>query len=108
VFSDVTNNAGQGYDVTSGLFVVPRRGCYLFTVTIRAHFHKTISSEIVHNDDVMGRLTTGDGRIERSAASMTLIIECEVDDVIYVRHTGDKSADYNGNGCTSFSGFLID
>ncbi|XP_062607829.1 uncharacterized protein LOC134269643 [Saccostrea cucullata] len=52
VYDRVETNVGNGYDVTSGNFIVPENGVYAFYVTIVAEDKSHCSVQLVKNDIV--------------------------------------------------------
>ncbi|XP_045160772.2 complement C1q-like protein 2 [Mercenaria mercenaria] len=108
MFDDVLNNVGGGFNPCNGEFSVPVSGKYLISVTARAQFHKQVSAEIVCNGKMLGRITSGNGGIDKATSSMTIAVETRRCDVIYVKQTTGKPGEYYGNGYTTFSGFLFD
>ncbi|XP_052778110.1 complement C1q-like protein 2 [Mya arenaria] len=108
LFDDVMMNAGSGFKGSSGEFTAPLSGRYLFTVTVRAQFHKMVSAELAGNGRMLARVTSGYGAIERATSSVTVVVELKRGDVISVRQASDKTGEYYGNGYSAFSGFLFD
>ncbi|KAH3693670.1 cerebellin-3-like [Dreissena polymorpha] len=108
IFENVLLNTGSGFDSRSGEFKAPSAGIYLFSVTVRAQFHRTVSAVVEKNGGMLARLTSGYGAIERATSSMTLVAELQSDDVIRVRQAADTSGEYYGNCNTVFSGVMLD
>ncbi|KAH3894278.1 hypothetical protein DPMN_018435 [Dreissena polymorpha] len=46
IFENVLLNTGSGFDSRSGEFKAPSSGIYLFSVTVRAQFHITVSAVV--------------------------------------------------------------
>jgi hypothetical protein len=101
-------NEGGAFHLGTGQFIAPVHGTYLFSVTVRAQYHKQVSAALVSKEKTLVRLSSGYGGIDRAASSITVVITLKRDDVISVKHISEKSGAYHGSGFTSFSGLLLD
>lgn len=108
LFDEVLSNESSGFNPRTGEFTAPVLGHYLFSVTLRAQFRKQVSAEITCNGNMLGRITSGYGGIDRATSSVTVVVELKRNDVVHVKHTAEKSGEYHGNGYTTFSGILVD
>ena len=106
IFDNVALNLGNGFNATAGEFIVPAEGLYLISLTIWAEYRKQVSAEILASDDVLARLTSGYGRIERATSAVTVVKELKPNDKVFVRRANDKTGEYHGQGYTSFCGVL--
>lgn len=108
LFDEVLINEGDGFKPYTGEFIAPVSGKYLFSVTIRAQYHKQVSAELVCNGKILGRVTSGYGCIDKATASVTIAVELRRSDVVLVKQTAARSGDYHGNGYTTFTGLTFD
>ena len=103
VFNNVIANVGGGYNSSTGHFIVPETGRYLFYVVGLARITGTLEVQIRVNN-----ITRGSGRHEAVAYKTTThatVIASLVagDDVAVVANQGT----FYGSGFTTFSGTLL-
>ncbi|KAH3693665.1 complement C1q-like protein 4 [Dreissena polymorpha] len=107
LFDDVMTNVGNAYDVTSGTFKAPCAGRFLFSLTVRAQYHKQACAEIVAEPEVIGVVAAGDTEIERASSSLTVVTSLSLGDVVHVREMKMFKGDFYGDGFTVFTGVLL-
>ncbi|XP_061176983.1 complement C1q-like protein 2 [Saccostrea echinata] len=109
-FDVVKTNLGNGYHSTTGVFMVPESGVYVFTWTIRVRYSSYHSTQLMVNTDELGvvYLSVASG----SDVGVTGIVVAHVNkgDDIYVRTHASWN---NGNiisdnaGRSSFAGWKL-
>lgn len=107
IFDDVITNIGKAYNPNTGIFKAPFAGRYLFSLTVRAQYHKQVVAEIIAEPQVIGQLAAGDSEIERASASVTIVVSLQAGDEVYVRETKTWTGNFFGDGYTSFTGILL-
>ncbi|XP_052710562.1 uncharacterized protein LOC128184951 isoform X2 [Crassostrea angulata] len=109
VFDTVVTNVGNGYHGTTGIFLAPETGVYVFSWSMRLFNGEYHRAELVHNYQVMGvaylYAPTGDHTV-----SETIVIQVNQGDDVYLRtQVGDNNGDIeSGSGGRSiFSGWKL-
>lgn len=88
-FEVVKANNGDSWDTNNDQFVCKSSGIYKVSMTLGARYNYEILMEIMKNNRIIGRLqSTGNQDQERRALSKSLLVELELNDVIYVRGSG--------------------
>jgi hypothetical protein len=111
LYDRIETNIGNGYDVTTGYFVVPEGGVYAFHVTTVARDKSHCSVELVKNEIVkdIGWADAMDHN-DRASSSIFTVLQVNEGDVIRVR-VGSAYAgnllESNQYARLSFSGFKI-
>lgn len=88
VFDVVKTNIGNGYHATTGVFIAPETGVYVFTWTIREFHDCRHSTQLMVNNDELGiiHVHTGDGG-DMSGTGI-VVTHVNAKDDVYVRtHT---------------------
>ncbi|KAK3105015.1 hypothetical protein FSP39_015215, partial [Pinctada imbricata] len=108
VFDAVKLNIGNGYHPISGTFIVPIRGVYVFSLSVRVIDGSYHSLELVRNGYVVGAVYASAGNPASSTSATT--IQVEEGDELFVR----TKMDYNNGtiysneyGYTSFAGWKL-
>lgn len=106
----VTNNC-DGYNVLNGIFTVPISGTYVFTWTTQNVDGTYMVSEIVVNNELMGRIvSSSNGYDEEDAATGTVVLEVSEGDVVWIRTnnpTADHKVSLSSYYPSTFSGWLL-
>ncbi|XP_060559857.1 cerebellin-3-like [Ruditapes philippinarum] len=101
VFDQEKVNIGSGYHRSTGLFIAPLPGVYMFSASVMTKGE--IQLNIVKN----GVPTAGMFASDRQQGSVTMVTELQVGDEILVRVQSPNDAYIWGDRLTSFCGFLI-
>ncbi|XP_053408143.1 cerebellin-3-like [Mercenaria mercenaria] len=101
VFDSVKLNVGGGYHQSTGLFIAPTPGIYMFSASVMTKGE--ISLNIVKN----GVPLAGVFAASRQQGSVTIVTELKVGDEMLVRVQSPNDAYIWGDRLTSFSGSLI-
>lgn len=108
IFDSVYLNIGSGYNPVSGLFTCPVSGIYAFSVSMLVVYQRQfISLQLVQvigfNEEISYTRAHGDN-YDWNSGSLFAIIECEYENVVYVRANARGVLVYD---YTSFSGYLL-
>ena len=109
VFSDIEYNIGDGYNSTTGIFMTPRKGTYLFTVQFYVKYGHRIEAGIFSNGEntiAVTSLAPGNN----ACYNFEGIANLENGDLVEVKHLDSKgSGDLLDNTFNSnfFSGAMI-
>lgn len=101
VFDVVLTNTGNGYDVSTGHFVVPSQGVYSFDVTIISDFYERVFAVLVAAGQERMYLHAGNaaGFNIRDSSTNTVILSLDNGDHVYVRikraHYGKRRRNFN-------------
>jgi hypothetical protein len=104
IFNTVLFNSGNGYNASTGSFIVPVDSVYMFLATTRAGAGFAMfvdETEISHGDSY----ETGSGH-SQSTSTVHGVLHLHTSQRVWVRHTNDNSYTFYYNYC-SFSGFLL-
>ncbi|XP_062576098.1 uncharacterized protein LOC134280210 [Saccostrea cucullata] len=113
VFDDVKTNIGNAYHPSTGLFIVPESGVYVFTWMFRtgaAHDH---SIQLLINKDVFGSLYLQSVNGLEAQETGIVVAQVNAGDDVYVRTHATLTlgtSDYiqsNSYGRTSFAGWKL-
>ncbi|KAL4236392.1 hypothetical protein ACF0H5_004777 [Mactra antiquata] len=107
IFTDVLTNIGQAYDPESGVFKCPFYGRYLFSLKIRAPDYKQVSVEILAKSHVIATLTAGDTNVDKSTASVTVVVSLHEGDEVMMQETKPCTRHCLGDGFVTFTGILL-
>ncbi|XP_021359605.1 complement C1q tumor necrosis factor-related protein 6-like [Mizuhopecten yessoensis] len=105
-FDDVVTNIGNGYDYRHGHFTAPVAGLYSFTSTVLL---VTSNNHLMHLAIVKNGVDVG-YLFSYSAydkGTRTVVLPLAVGDMVWVRNNENNTPSINGNGYSTFSGFLI-
>ncbi|KAK3083949.1 hypothetical protein FSP39_005867, partial [Pinctada imbricata] len=104
-FDQVITNVGHGYDPRHGHFIAPITGLYLISSSVMSVGGHDLYCEILKNGQMVSRLYGGTADAEGN--TQTFVIELQLGDMVWVRHSaGDTTEAINGYNAY-FSGFLI-
>ena len=110
LFDVIKTNAGNGFHSTSGVFIVPSSGFYVFTWTIRVYNTGQHSVELVVNGQGVGALYEHSGPGEDDMSSTTAVVYVNEGEDVYLR----TKMDYNQGtihtsvyGYSSFAGWKL-
>lgn len=111
VYDRIETNIGNGYDITTGYFVVPEDGVYAFHVTTVVRNKSHCSVELVKNEVVkdVGWADAMD-HDDRASSSTFTVLTVKEGDVIRARVGPARGGDLlesNQYARLSFSGFKI-
>lgn len=108
IFDTERLNIGAGYHNQHGLFIAPVRGIYVFSVTILSSSggHPRIEVDLMKNDIVLVS-AFAHGSIDHDQGSVTVPVELDAGDEVWVQLEYPDDTSIWGNGYTSFSGFLL-
>ena len=104
-FNDVVTDYGEPYDNSSGLFIAPVAGLYVFSTTIMVEQNFDTHVGIYINNHLTTNIKLHGAEHEYDTMSQTVIYYLRVRDTVSIRHyDGTKSihGDY-----TTFMGFLL-
>ncbi|XP_045159319.2 C1q-related factor-like [Mercenaria mercenaria] len=106
VFESVITNVGNAYNYTSGHFVAPVSGTYVFYSSILSMAGASFEAYIAVNGSIKVRMhESGNNGPRYGMASQSAIVELNAGDVVSVN--SPSSVKVHGNTYTTFSGFLI-
>jgi len=94
-FERVSLNIGNGYHTQHGVFVVPKSGIYVMSVTtLHAMQSITVNGAILHKENIIAKL---DGQCNTwKQASHTVLIQANVGDEIWVKNVELQTKTYTG------------
>lgn len=109
-FDVVKTNQGNAYHPSTGVFMVPQTGMYVFTWTVRidgANYHST---ELVVNTESMGIVHLNTGGTTAGEVTGIVVVHVDNGDDVFVRTYGN----FNGGcvlsdhaGRSSFAGWKL-
>lgn len=108
VFPDVANNRGGAYNSTSGIFVAPISGTYVFYCNILSKEHSYIELAVLVNEQIELLIySAGDDNL--GVGSNMVVIDLEESDIVKVVKYGPWGTRpfYIHNTWSTFSGFLL-
>ncbi|XP_060559858.1 cerebellin-3-like [Ruditapes philippinarum] len=101
VFDQEKVNIGRGYHKSTGLFIAPLPGVYMFSASVMTKGE--IHLNIVKNEEPIASLYAA----KQQQGSVTMVTELQAGDEIYVRVQRPDDTYIWGDRLTSFSGCLI-
>ncbi|XP_056016983.1 complement C1q-like protein 3 [Ostrea edulis] len=109
-FDTVITNTRNVYHPTSGTFIVPRSGLYVFTWTIRMNGQGSQSTELLVNSNVVGITFFHPGNVIDGSVSGTIVVHVNQGDDVLLRtsasiHSGGILSDSNGRSW--FAGWAL-
>ncbi|XP_061193432.1 uncharacterized protein LOC133201660 [Saccostrea echinata] len=113
VFDDVKTNIGNAYHPSTGLFIVPESGVYVFTWTFRMGGSRDHSIQLLINKDVFGTLYLQTVNGLEAQETGIVVAHVNAGDDVYVRTHATLTlgtSDYiqsNSYGRTSFAGWKL-
>ena len=110
LFDVLKTNAGNGFHSTSGVFMAPRSGFYVFTWTIRVYNTGQHSVELVVNGQGVGALYEHSGPGEDDMSSTTAVVYVNEGEDVFLRTKMDFNQgviDTSVHGYSSFAGWKL-
>ncbi|XP_060555247.1 multimerin-2-like [Ruditapes philippinarum] len=107
-FDRVLLNEGDGYHNQHGLFITPKPGFYLFSVTLATNYDGPFFAELRKNGAILVNLSgngQAGGYLDQS--SVTVVTKLNAGDEVWVVHTGPVDGSIFGNYFSSFTGVLL-
>lgn len=106
-FNSVLMNVGNGFSSSTGIFTAPKKGTYLFSVTIGSWTNELVKVYIVRNGYFRGEAMAGDE--SNASGSVTIVTYLTVGDTVWVE-TGSygESKVFVRSSFGHFAGVLID
>ncbi|XP_060594391.1 uncharacterized protein LOC132748774 [Ruditapes philippinarum] len=107
-FDSVLLNEGDGYHNQHGLFITPKPGFYLFSVTLAANYDKKFYAQLKKNGATLVSLS-GNGQAGGylDQGSATIVTKLNAGDEVWVVHTVPVDGSIWGNYYGSFTGVLL-
>jgi hypothetical protein len=108
VYDEITYNAGNGYDKTTGIFTCPRSGMYIFFLNVEAVYGRQAAA-ISLQINGFSRLTAVAECMDDThdaTGSNLLVVHIVEGDRVWVMTYGNDNQDLY-KGFTAFSGVLI-
>ncbi|CAC5382910.1 unnamed protein product [Mytilus coruscus] len=104
-FDAIKTNIGDGYDASSGVFTVPRKGTYIFAVNfITSNKDEWLELDLIKNNKMVVR---GHAAFDKyTSGSLQAILELKKGDRIYIKHPRSSGL-LHGDNYTMFSGHYI-
>ncbi|XP_062594064.1 complement C1q-like protein 2 [Saccostrea cucullata] len=108
IYDKIITNVGKGYDPTTGKFIAPDKGLYLFAWSSLSDPGKQSHAGLVVNGKVMGRqgLNNINGGQKWVTAGNTIILVLQKGDNVYIRDVHGRVAELLGPW-TTFSGVQL-
>lgn len=105
-FDHVITNHGGAYRSSSGCFVVPAAGCYVFHVHIlRCRSSGPLYVHLMRNADIISSATNQDSRFETT--SSTAVLQLRRGDVVWVRLRQGVAYGHSPSHYSTFSGYSV-
>lgn len=110
VFDKTVSNFGSAYHTSSGNFVAPRSGIYVFTWTIRLNTDSVHTTELVVQNEVVNSVYFSPQNHVDGSVSGTVVVYMNANDDALIRtgpiyHNGIIRSDVNGK--SSFGGWIM-
>ncbi|KAK3105806.1 hypothetical protein FSP39_006119 [Pinctada imbricata] len=108
-FDVVMANEGNAFHSSTGVFMVPESGLYVFTWSFRLTSGSYHSVELAVNGQSAGVIFSAPTGGAQSGTSATIVIHATKGDDIYLRTKENNVGDIfsNGYGHTSFAGWKL-
>ncbi|KAH3715704.1 uncharacterized protein LOC127855545 [Dreissena polymorpha] len=107
LFDQVLTNEGDGYRQNNGVFTAPQAGVYVFSSTILTLLNRELHAVIVHNGNVVTRITSHGDSGRHDQGSQTVVIKMNAGDEVAVQNSEYPDESVYGAMYSSFSGYLI-
>lgn len=108
VFDTVTLNLGGGYHPSHGLFIAPRTGVYLFSVSVTAvSIDERLHADIEKNGVEVAGCVAYDKNGVHHQCSVSVVISLSVGDEVFVKIERWDHVTIYGDRLTSFTGILL-
>jgi hypothetical protein len=107
-FDSVLLNEGDGYHNQNGLFITPKPGFYLFSVTLATYYDRPFLAELKKNGATLVKLSGNGGAggyLDQSSA--TVVTKLNAGDEVWVVHMAPVDGSIYGNYYSSFTGVLL-
>ncbi|XP_056014772.1 uncharacterized protein LOC130052798 [Ostrea edulis] len=109
-FDTVITNKGNAYHPTSGTFIAPRSGLYVFTWTIRMFGESHHSTELLVNNNVAGVTHFNSANLVDGSVSGIVVVHVNQGDGVLLKtaasfNAGSINSDHNGR--SSFAGWAL-
>lgn len=101
IFDNVVTNIGGSYNGSSGEFVVPSLGTYVFSITTGKLYGDDTFAELVLNGVPVIRVI-----VSEEQSTQNIVLNLKPGDVLALQNT-EIERDYIGDGFSSFSGFML-
>ena len=110
LFHNATQNSGDGFHPTTGIFHCPKSGLYFFSVTIMTFPGHFFDAELVLNGQ--GLMSSFSGKADYVTGTNTVVQTVNKGDELWVRVKQNTGANHDeigvyGGGHSTFTGFLI-
>jgi len=106
VFNQITTNVGNGYNPSTGVFICPVSGYYVFDVHIQGQMDKYVGVYIYLNGSVLGYAHADDKFDYQSASGYVCVVLKQGDKVDVKAYVTSSLNGGSNRGCT-FSGHLV-
>ncbi|KAL3853101.1 hypothetical protein ACJMK2_016678 [Sinanodonta woodiana] len=104
IFDNVKLNEGNCYDSSTGRFLAPFRGLYMFSVTILKILNTHVNVLIMKDDVEIGRVFSG--VTQSDSGSVTVVTVMEKGQVTYVKEMTHLPQTMHGDSWAHFTGLL--
>lgn len=108
-FDDLKTNIGGAYNNSTGIFIAPIHGIYLFSVSVMAPSHadaQGVMVDIMKNGVEIGAaFAEGVGNMDQG--SISVVTELLIGDEVHVSITRREDTELWGDKLTSFMGCLV-
>jgi hypothetical protein len=105
LFDTIVTNIGHHYSANTGVFTAPVNATYYFFASIMSHTNEVLETEIVKNGVRKVLMYSYDNVHEQGTNSV--VLQLNIGDEVWVRHTSTVGTKVYGNGWSTFSGFKI-
>ncbi|XP_060555246.1 uncharacterized protein LOC132716092 [Ruditapes philippinarum] len=107
-FDRVLLNEGDGYHNQHGLFITPKPGFYLFSVTLATNYDQKFYAQLKKNGAPLINLS-GNGQAGGylDQGSVTVVTKLNAGDEVWVVHNSPPDGSIWGNSFSSFTGVLL-
>jgi hypothetical protein len=105
LFDTIVTNIGHHYSPNTGVFTAPINATYYFFASIMSHTNEVLETEIVKNGVRKVLMYSYDNVHEQGTNSV--VLQLNIGDEVWVRHTSTVGTKVYGNGWSTFSGFKI-
>jgi hypothetical protein len=108
-FDRVLLNEGDCYHNQHGLFITPKPGFYLFSVTLATYYGRPFYAVLMKNGARLVSLS-GNGQYSGSyldQSSITIVTKLNAGDEVWVVHMTPVDGSILGNYYSSFTGVLL-
>ena len=111
VYDNVKTNAGNGYHPSTGVFIVPESGMYVFTWSFRNGYDEYQSTQLMVNNNEEGMLHINQATAGSTSATGIAVLQVDKGDDVYVKifsltsHTGTVISDQWGK--SFFAGWRL-